>query len=327
MLENVVTEEKFRFYIESSSRFRFPFFDPENPYRKNGLFVQLDDALKDCGEHFRRDYGSRFVSVNMRGSWLRGIPLRDDDIDVLFIVSGLPVEEQNRISESARSRLKAANDLFNMCRGKEEEGLHVDPILFLDLSAVGTIMNTFMYGLGRLLDSTRGTARDAFQDSMFGSHLIKKILNFLKSGILIPYVGWIFGEDRKPEVFDTIARHLPIPTRPTPLYDVEEIDTGKELIRQTFIARNLIFPSIKLREFVDLKDPDIPRFKEEALRLYRPLELMEKVHARAVVNYLYTAKIEQKFIGRSQIRERVAKFTADYDAMVAYILAGSGTKT
>ena len=70
-LEKSVTEENLRFYLESSTRFRFPFYDPENPYRKNGLFVHLEETVMEAGEKFQNDYGENFVSINLRGSWLR----------------------------------------------------------------------------------------------------------------------------------------------------------------------------------------------------------------------------------------------------------------
>ena len=85
-----VTEKKLRLYLESSTHFRFPFFDPENPYRKNSLFLHLEETVMEAGSKFQKEYGQNFVSINLRGSWLRGIPLEEDDIDLLFIIRNLP---------------------------------------------------------------------------------------------------------------------------------------------------------------------------------------------------------------------------------------------
>lgn len=313
------TLRNFKYYINASHDFRFPFYHPTNPYRLNGIFPELEEVLFECGEKFRRDYGKNFFSINMRGSWLRGIPTRGDDIDVLFIVDGLPAEEKERISQTTRKILRDRDDEFITCEGKWEDGIRVDPISFLDFSEMETIMNIFMYGLKQFHRSGDLMDRDLYMDSFVGSHLAGKILTFLKSGILIPYVGWIFGLEKKKEVFDRLGRYLPIPTRKTPLYSEAEIDYTKELLRQTFIARNLIFPSIKLRRYVDLTWKDEPGLKEEALSQYHLIEPLEKIHARAVINYLCTAKFELKYFGESTVLARIGKFAANYDLMVDYV--------
>ena len=314
------TLRNFKFYINASHDFRFPFYHPTNPYRLNGLFTDLEDILCECGEKFQRDYGDNFLSINMRGSWIRGIPTQGDDIDVLFIVDGLPVEEKDRILETTRNVLRQRDEEFLTCEGKWEDDVRVDPISFLDFSEVGTIMNSFMYGLKQFHFLSGPGNKDQYMDAFIGSHMTKKVFSFLKSGILIPYIGWIFGLENKSVVFDRLERYLPIPTAPTALYSPEEIDFTKELIRQTFIARNLIFPSIKLRRYVELTWENAPGLKEEALAQYNLIVPLERIYARAVINYICTAKFEIKYFGERTVKERIDKFAANYDLMVDYII-------
>ena len=319
-LNKKVTEKKMRFYLESSTHFRFPFFDPENPYRKNGLFVHLEETLMEVGTKFQKEYGQNFVSINLRGSWLRGIPLDEDDIDLLFIIRNLPMKERNHIQSYCRKVLGEKNQVFKVCEGKEENGVRVDPISFLDLTQLPVMMGSFMYGLRHFLEDQKNKQRDNYQASFFGSKLQEKFSKFLQSGILIPYVGWIYGKWKKKEVFDELGAYLPIPSRDTGIYGEDEVEETKEVIRQTFVARNLIFPAIKLKTFISPSDIYIPEFKEEALALYKFIEPLKGVHARAVVNYIYTSAIELQLFGHRLIMDRVEKFAGHYDKLVDYIL-------
>lgn len=319
-LKKDINKQQITFYLKSCKYFRFPFFDPTNCYRRDGLFGQLEESLCRVGEELTRRYGKDFISINLRGSWLRGIPIRGDDVDVLFIVSGLPEDEVRRMREYTRKILLEDNPLFRICEGKMEHGVKVDPIIYLDLAEVRTIMNTYMYGLGRFLHRNREKTRDTYQDTFIGSTLTEKKTQFLKSGILIPYVGWLYGRERKQEVFDELNRYLPIPTQPTMMYTEEEINEAKETIRETFVARNLIYPSLEIKKWVDLKAMDVHAAQEEAETLYPALKPLEDVHTRAVVNYLYTLEIEKRFLGEVVTRERVQKFAPDYDQLVLDIL-------
>lgn len=319
-LEKKLTEKMFRFYLGSSQKYRFPFFDPENPYRKSGMFVGIENSVLEAGDRLRKQYGENFVSINMRGSWLRGIPIKEDDIDLLFIVRNLPKNEEKFILKTCRSILKKENPNYKVCHPKMEGGIKVEHISFLDLAEVDLIFNKFLYGLKRFIQPTKNSKRDSYQDSYFGSKQREKLVLFLKSGILIPYVGWIFGKDRKREVFDALERFLPIPTKPLKIYSEQEIDFAKEVIRQIFIARNLVYPSIRRKEFYQDSDFDPSKAMDEALKLYWTLEPLEVVHARALLNYVYTVRVEQFLLGKSQIKGRVEKFAATYDRLVDYIL-------
>ncbi|MBN1222322.1 MAG: hypothetical protein JXB23_03685 [Candidatus Aminicenantes bacterium] len=319
-LSKITTEEIFRFYLQSSTHFRFPYFDPENPYRKNGLFIHLEDTLVEAGEKLQNEYGDNFVSINLRGSWLRGIPLEDDDIDLLFIVRGLPQEEQQHILEYCRAILRNKHEIYKVCEGKVEGGIKVEPINFFNMDEAGFILKSFMYGLNLFLKRDSQKDRDSFQDSFFGSKMKEKLLNFLTSGILIPYVGWIYGKWKKKEVFDELAKYLPIPTVRTGIFSEQEISATKEILRKAFIARNLIYPSTKIEHFIDLSRCDVEIFMKEALELYNTLEPLESVHSRAVLNYIYTAEIELKFFGKRLIKDRVEKFAGNYNNLVDYIL-------
>jgi hypothetical protein len=177
-----------------------------------------------------------------------------------------------------------------------------------------------MYGLGRFLKQQAQENRDEYQDSFFGSKITEKKTQFLKSGILIPYVGWVYGRDRMREVFDEIERYLPLPTMPTRLYSEDEISDTKETIRQAFIARNLIYPSLEIKKWVDLKALEVNDLKTEAMSLYHALEPLPEVYSRAVINYIYTLEIEARFLGGVVTPERVEKFAPSYDQLVYDIL-------
>jgi len=319
-LPKKTTEEIFRFYLQSSTHFRFPYFDPENPYRKNGLFTHLEDTLMEAGEKLHECYGKNFISINLRGSWLRGIPLEDDDIDLLFIVRGLPQEVRKHILEYCRTILRKKHQIYKVCEGKIEGGVKVEPINFFDLEKTAFILKSFMYGLDHFLRDEARKDRNGFQDSFFGSKMKEKLLDFLKSGILIPYVGWIYGKWKKKEVFGELARLLPVPTKPVGIYSEHEISATKEILRKVFIARNLIYPSQKIQHFVDLSITDARIFMNEALELYRSLEPLESIHSRAVLNYIYTAEIELKLFGKRLIKDRVERFAGNYNNLVHYIL-------
>jgi predicted nucleotidyltransferase len=319
-LPKKTTEAKFRFYLLSSINFRFPFFDPANPYRKNGLFTQLEDTLMEAGESLQKEYGDNFISINLRGSWLRGIPLEDDDIDLLFIIRDLPKKEQDHILDYCRSALRKKHEIYKVCEGKVEGSVQVEPINFLNLSEISLIFNSFMFGLNQFLEEDSQKERDIYQDSFFGSKMREKLLSFLKSGILVPYVGWLYGKWKKKEVFEELAKYLPIPSQQTNIYSAKEISLTKGVIRRAFIARNLIYPSTKIEHFVRLSASDISVFIEEALDLYEILRPLRRIHSRAVLNYIYTSEIELKFFGRRMIEDRVEKFTGNYNKLVDYIL-------
>lgn len=314
-LKKTISQEQIRFYLKSCKYYRFPFFDPRNCYRQSGLFGQLEEALGEIGRMLQMEYGRNFLSINLRGSWLRGIPIWGDDVDVLFIVDGLPLEEKQSILKYTRKELRSKNSLFQMCEGKIEAGRKVEPITFIDLADIPHIMNKYMYGLGHFIQRHDASERDVYQDDFFGSKLTSKKTSFLKSGILIPYVGWIYGRDRKQEVFDVINQFLPIPTKKTGIYKEPEIEETKETLRQAFIARNLVYPSLELKKVVRLTNALSDR-KNEAMTLYKNLAPLEEVYARAVVNYLYTVKIEKKLLKAVVTPDRIEKFAPTYDQLV-----------
>ena len=319
-LKKTVNIHNITYYLQSCRYYRFPFFDPHNCYRKDDLFSQLESTLLGIGEQMSQEYGSNFIAINLRGSWLRGIPIAGDDIDVLFIVNALAQKDKERIESYSRRTLLEANEQFLMCEGKVMYGVKVDPVIFLDLSDLNLIMNSYMFGLGSFLKKNRIKDRDNFQDTFLGSRITEKKTQFLKSGILIPYVGWIYGRERRQKVFSEIAKYLPTPTTKTAIYSKREIDEAKETIRQAFIARNLIFPSLEIKKWVNLKKINVKALQKEAMVLYRGLESLEEVFARAVINYIYTLIIEEKFLGKSQTRERIDKFAPSYDRLVYDIL-------
>jgi len=319
-LKKTITQDQIKFYLKSCKNFRFPFFDPENCYRKDGLFTDLEETLFRIGEDMQKKYGRNFIAVCLRGSWLRGIPLEGDDVDVLYIVDGIPPEDLHDIHQETQRQLRKRNELFQMCEGKIEGGRKVAPITTLDIRGIAILMNKYLYGLDTFLRLSRMEGRDRYQEDFLGSRLTEKKSKFLKSGILIPYVGWIYGRNRKPEVFNEIGRFLPIPTKRASIYTPTEIEEAKETIRVAFIARNLIYPSIEIKKMTELSEEDLGDFKRVAIALYAALEPLEEVYSRAVINYLYTVKIEQKLFNRSMTPERVGKFAPTYDKLVSDIM-------
>ncbi|MBD3412997.1 MAG: hypothetical protein GF421_01025 [Candidatus Aminicenantes bacterium] len=315
-LKKTINDEQMRFYLKSCKHYRFPFFDPRNCYRKIGLFDKLEETLVEIGETMQKEMGDDFISINLRGSWLRGIPIEGDDVDVLFVVNGLTKDQKQRILDYSRKVLAQKDPLFRMCEGKVEAALKVEPITFLDLKMIPPIMNKYMYGLEAFIRSAEEKARDTYQDLYFGSKLTEKKSEFLKSGILIPYVGWIYGADRKKEVFNEIAKFLPIPTKKVSIYSKLEIEEAKETLRQAFIARNLIYPSLDVKKGVHLSEQNVQDYKKQAIALYKNLAALEDVFARAVVNYLYTIKIEDKLLGERLTPDRIQKFSPTYDQLV-----------
>lgn len=319
-LKKTINRKKITFYLKSCQYYRFPFFDPTNCYRQDGLFPWLEEALVEIGERLSREYGSDFISINLRGSWLRGIPTHGDDIDVLFIVSGLPEEEKENIINFTRKALVSKNEHFSMCQGKIVRGVKVEPVVFLDVTLLNTIMNRYMFGLGSFLAKYSKNSHKTNWDTYFRSELTEKKTQFLKSGILIPYVGWIYGRDRKKMVFDRIAEYLPVPTKKNSLYSELEIEETKETLRQAFIARNLIFPSLEIKKWINLKKIYVEDLKKEAIEFYSALKPIEEVYSRAIINYIYTLKIEDKLLGKILTRDRITKFAPTYNKLVYDIL-------
>jgi hypothetical protein len=319
-LAEKMSEEKLKYYIKSGLHYRFAFFDPKNPYRTNGLFDELEESIKEVGEKLKDEFGHQFISINLRGSWLRGIPFKGDDIDLLFIVNSLPQKQKNRIMDYTRDKIEKKNDLFQVCKGKIEYGLQVEPISFLDFSQISTILNCFMFGCRTILGSPEKKDRDAGQDTLLGSNAKEKLVSFLKSGILIPYVGWVYGQEHQTRVFDEISKYLPVPTEKTRIYSAQEVDLTKEVIRETFIARNLIYPALNIKRFTRLTGNRIKELKEEALSLYASLYPLENIHARAVINYIFITKIEHDFYGKNFTKKRIEKFAPEYDQLLEQIL-------
>jgi len=128
-LKKSINKQQVYFHLKSCKYFRFPFFDPSNCYRRDGLFGQLEDTLNHVGVKMTQEYGDNFVSINLRGSWLRGIPIAGDDLDVLFIVKDIPLDNRVKIRDFTRRCLKEENELFDMCRGKVVLGMKVEPIV------------------------------------------------------------------------------------------------------------------------------------------------------------------------------------------------------
>jgi len=79
-----------------------------------------------------------------------------------------------------------------------------------------------------------------------------------------------------------------------------------------------------------LSEQNVSGLKEEAAKLYKNLEPLEDIFARAVVNYFYTLKTEDKLLGERLTPDRIRKFAPSYDKLVydiiekAFLRATSG---
>jgi hypothetical protein len=196
-------------------------------------------------------------------------------------------------------------------------GFEVQPIRFLDLNQIEVILMSYMYGLADML------YREQDERGVVGrAPLAEKKALLLKSGILIPYLLWVYGMENLSRVFHRIAQYLPVPTRPTRSFSADIIDEAKQTIRQGYIARTLTGQPIKLTRVMGYHLPEIEEGDwgsqphREAEELFFALRPLRTIYDEAVRKHIIQSKIELEVIGRRLSPERIMAFAPSYDGLV-----------
>jgi hypothetical protein len=305
--------EEMQEFFRSFMLYEYPVLDPNSRYHV--VFRQLLEALIRIGDRLKQEFPEKLVSLGLRGSYSHGHPYEGNDVDVLFVGEGLTSEIEEVMLRIAGEELKP--NAFELCNGKMEMGLKLQPIRFLDLNNVEAILRSYMYGLAGLL------YRGAEEKGVVGhAPLAEKKSRLLQSGILIPYLLWVYGLENVSRVFGLISEHLPIPTRPTPLFSADVIDETKETIRQSYIARTLTGRPIHLTMATGYQLPELDENDygsephREAEELFWALRPLKTIYLEAVRKHIIQAKLEMEVIGHRLSPERILTFAPSYNGLV-----------
>jgi len=305
--------EEMQEFFRSFMLYEYPILDPNSRYHV--IFRELLETLTVIGDRLKQECPDTLVALGLRGSYSHGHPYEGSDVDVLFIGQGLTPEIEEvmlRISEET-----LAPHGFELCRGKVEMGVELQPIRFLDLDDVEGILKSYMYGLAGMLYE-----REA-DDAIVGrSRVAEKKQILLHSGILIPYLLWVYGLENVSRVFRLISQYLPIPTKPIPLFGADVIDETKETIKQAYIARTLTGRPIHLTmatgyEVPGVEDEDYgSAVHREAEELFWALRPLKGIHREAINKHIIQAKLEMEVVGRRLSPERILTFAPSYNGLV-----------
>jgi len=293
--------------------YEYPVLDPNSRYYET--FKQLLEALHRIGDRLKQEFPEELVALGLRGSYSHGHPYEGSDVDVLFIGQGLTPEIKEVMLRVSGEKLTPHG--FELCDGKVEMGLELKPVRFLDLNDVEAILKSYMYGLSNLL--YRGEEEEHVVSPM---PLAYKKSRLLQSGILIPYLLWVYGLENVSRVFHLISQYLPIPTRPAPLFSADVIDETKETIRQAYIARTLTGRPIHLAmttgyQLPELEDDDFGSVPHrEAEELFWALRPLRTIYLEAIRKHIIQAKVEMDVIGRRLSPERILTFAPSYNGLV-----------
>jgi len=308
--------EEIQEFFRSFMLYEYPILDPNSRYRI--IFRRLLDDLTLIGDRLKQEFPENLVALGLRGSYSHGHPYEGNDVDVLFIAEHLSEEVEEGMVRIAREGLVPHG--FELCHGKMEMGLELKPVRFLDLDDVEAILKSYMYGLAGMLYQG---SREGVEEAIVGrGRLAEKKHGLLHSGILIPYLLWVYGLENVSRVFHLISQYLPIPTRPTSLFGADVIDETKETIRQAYIARTLTGRPIHLTMATGYKLPEIEDGDygsvphSEAEELFWALRPMKKIYLEAVRKHIIQAKLEMEVIGRRLSPERILTFAPSYNGLV-----------
>jgi hypothetical protein len=300
-------------FFRSFMLYEYPVLDPNSRYR--AIFRRLLETLTLIGDRCKQGFPEHFVALGLRGSYSHGHPYEGNDVDVLFMGEDLTEEIQEEMLRIADERL-TPND-FELCHGKMEMGFDVQPIRFLDLREIEGILKSYMYGLSGMLyeevDETAIVGRSRLAEK-------KKLL--LQSGILIPYLLWVYGMENVSRVFRLISQYLPIPTRPIPLFGADVIDETKETLRQAYIARTLTGRPIHLTLATGYVVPEVEHedigtsVHREAEELFWALRPLKGIYREAIRKHIVQAKLEMEVVGRRLSPERILTFAPSYNGLV-----------
>jgi hypothetical protein len=303
-------------FMRSFELYEFPILDPNSHYREE--FRRLWQTIRDIGDIVKDRKPEQLIAIGLRGSYSHGHPYEDNDVDLLFTVDGYSEElEDMLITVSAEQLAKKG---FKLCDGKEVDGQRLFPVRFFDIRRIEEVLNCYMYGLDKLLyaESEGETVM-----SGLGVHhpLAEKKRNLLHSGILIPYLLWVYGLHNVGRVFYQINRHLPIPTRPT-RYPADVINETKETLRQTYVARTLTGRPVHLGmatgyPIPELKESDFgSEPHREAEELFWALMPLREIYLEAIRKHIIQAKLENEVLGRRLSPSRILTFAPSYDGLV-----------
>jgi hypothetical protein len=305
--------ENMQEFFRSLMLYEYPILDPNNRFAES--FGRLLEELTRIGDRLRQEFPENLVSVGLRGSYSHGHPYDGDDVDVLFIGESLTPEIEEAVLRITREDLAPVG--FELCGGKLDMGFEVEPIRFLDLNDVEVILKSYMYGLANML------YREQDEQGVVGrAPLAEKKALLLKSGILIPYLLWVYGMENLSRVFHRIGQYLPIPTRPTQSFSADVIDETKQTIRQGYIARTLTGQPIKLTMVMGYHLPEIEdedwgsQPHREAEELFFALRPLRTIYQEAVRKHIIQGKLELEVIGRRLSPERIMAFAPTYDGLV-----------
>jgi hypothetical protein len=302
-------EEFFRSFV----LYEYPVLDPNSRYHVT--FRRLLEALTLIGDRLKQEFPDKLVALGLRGSYSHGHPYEGNDVDVLFMGEGLTEEIQEVMLRIAGEELAPRE--FELCHGKMDMGIELQPIRFLDITRIEEILKSYMYGLAGMLYQERD------EDALVGrSSLAEKKRILLQSGILIPYLLWVYGLENVSRVFRLISEYLPIPTRPIPLFGADVIDEAKETIKQAYIARTLTGRPIHLTMATGYVVPEIEdgdygtAVHREAEELFWALRPLKRIYDEAINKHIIQAKLEMEVIGRRLSPERILTFAPSYNGLV-----------
>jgi hypothetical protein len=303
-------------FFRSFMLYEYPILDPNSRYHV--IFRRLLETLNLIGDRLKQEFPDHLVALGLRGSYSHGHPYEGNDVDVLFMGEDLTGEIQEVMLRIAGEELAPRE--FELCRGKVEMGIELQPIRFLDLNGVEAILKSYMYGLANMLYEG---GHDEKEEAFVGrSRLAEKKRVLLHSGILIPYLLWVYGLENVSRVFRGISQYLPIPTRPLPLFGADVIDETKETIKQAYIARTLTGRPIHLTmatgyEVPGVEDEDYgSAVHREAEALFWALRPLKGIYREAVNKHIIQAKLEMEVVGRRLSPERILTFAPSYNGLV-----------
>jgi hypothetical protein len=303
-------------FFRSFMLYEYPILDPNSRYRK--IFRQLLEALHLIGDRLKQEFPDQLVALGLRGSYSHGHPYEGNDVDVLFMGEDLTDEIREVMLRIAGEELEPRE--FDLCHGKLEMGIQLEPVRFLDLNDVESILKSYMYGLAGMLYEEGHREED---ETFVGrSRLAEKKRVLLQSGILIPYLLWVYGLENVSRVFRSISQVLPIPTRPLPLFGADVIDETKETIKQAYIARTLTGRPIHLTMATGYEVPGIEdgdygsAVHGEAEELFWALRPLRGIYREAINKHIIQAKLEVEVIGRRLSPERILTFAPSYNGLV-----------
>jgi hypothetical protein len=305
--------EEIEEFFRSFMLYEYPVLDPNSRYHV--IFRRLLETLTVIGDRLKQELREKLVALGLRGSYSHGHPYEGNDVDVLFMGEGLTAEIQEVMLRIAAEELAPRE--FELCRGKVEMGVDLQPIRFLDLNDIEDILKSYMYGLAGMLYEKKE------EDPVVGrSRLAEKKRILLHSGILIPYLLWVYGMENVSRVFRLISQFLPIPTHPLPLFGADVIDETKETIRQAYIARTLTGRPIHLTMAMGYEVPEVEyedhgsAVHREAEELFWALRPLTGIYREAVGKHIIQAKLEMEVVGRRLSPERILTFAPSYNGLV-----------